>query len=267
MKTAKLFLPLIITLPMVFGCSATADLSSIASPAEHSDHYDDPNITEEYLEDNLCMFFEDLRFTKGVDKDHVFVVENGIVSSHKSYAKAQNTASSFANIKGLTLFDALDLVGIPSFRGRYDESSLTYVVSSTLYVNVNIEKNRNKEWYVVSCDEYDENNFNKHFGARYKDNSQIESYAPSYERVRSVKMGSRFDEALFILGMPEAGEYYGCPPNTCSGRWYFDNEKVSVDITTRWIESDYPMFDSKNCREGDSFYCGVVDVFIYVRSD
>ena len=250
---------------VVFGCVSTENASSFESSVAYSDPFDDPSVTDNYLEENLCMVFENLRFVKGEKKDHVFVVDDGAISLHKSYPKKKKIdIYDFSAIKGFSLFDVLDQIGIPSFRGRYDTSSLTYVVSSDLYVNVNIEKDDKGVWKVVSYDQYDEDGFSNYFGKRYDTDFQSKLYIPSSKRVASIKLGSRFDDVLFVLGMPYSGNYYGLPSEgVCGGTWRLDSLYMdNVLVRTRWIGSDYPMFDINNCQDGLSTYCGVIDIYL-----
>lgn len=260
-STSLLFLS---ALAVVSGCVQTEEASSIESSVVYTDPFDDPNVTEQFLEENLCMVFEDLRFVKGDEKDHVYLVDGEKVSLHKSYAKKKTSLSDFSKIANLSLFDALDIIGTPSFRGRYDASCLSYVISSNSYVNINIEKDTKGVWQVTSYDEYDEAGFNDYFSEYYAsyERSQIKMYIPSYERLMSLKRGSRFDEALFILGMPDSGVYRGIPSDkTSGGSWHLASHNVQV--VTRWIGSDYPMFDINNCQDGYSTYCGVVDTYFF----
>ena len=257
-----LFVPVLL---VVFGCVSTENASSFESSVAYSDPFDDPSVTDNYLEENLCMVFENLRFVKGEKKDHVFVVDDGAISLHKSYPKKKKIdIYDFSAIKGFSLFDVLDQIGIPSFRGRYDTSSLTYVVSSDLYVNVNIEKDDKGVWKVVSYDQYDEDGFSNYFGKRYDTDFQSKLYIPSSKRVASIKLGSRFDDVLFVLGMPYSGNYYGLPSEgVCGGTWRLDSLYMdNVLVRTRWIGSDYPMFDINNCQDGLSTYCGVIDIYL-----
>lgn len=260
-----IFLPFLFTLAVIAGCVPANNAQSSEISATYSDPFDGPNVTEQFLEESLCMVFENLRFAKGEERDHAFVVDGGIVSLHRSYKKANASLSDFTGIKGLSLFDAMDLIGIPSFRGRYDTSSLSYVISSDSYVNVNIEKDEKGVWKVVSYDRYDEKGFSDYFGKRYENASQSHLYIPSSERVASIIMGSRFDDVLFILGMPDSGNYHGVPSDkTCGGTWYLGSQyQKRIEVRTRWIGPDYPMFDANNCQDGLLTYCGVIDVFLY----
>ena len=264
-KSFNVSLLFLSALAVVSGCVQTEEASSIESSVVYADPFDDPNVTEQFLEENLCMDFEDLRFIKGGEKDHVYVVDSEKISLHKSYAKKKTSLSDFSKIANLSLFDALDIIGTPSFRGRYDASSLSYVISSDSYVNVNIEKDEKGIWKVVSYDRYDEKGFSDYFGKRYENASQRHLYIPSSERVASIIMGSRFDDVLFILGMPDSGNYHGVPSDkTCGGTWHLGSHyQKRIEVRTRWIGPDYPMFDANNCQDGLLTYCGVIDVFLY----
>lgn len=251
-------------LAVVSGCDSPENASLTESSLKYSDPFDDPSITDGFLEENLCMVFENLRFVKGEEKDHMFVVDDGTISLHKSYAKKKASISAFEAVKGLSLSDALDQIGTPSFRGRYDTLSLSYVISTSSYVNVNVEKDEKGVWKVISYEQYDEKSFSDYFERRYEPGYQATLYQPSPKRISSIKMGWRFDDALFVLGMPESG-VYDCVPSdkVCGGTWRLDNSPIKqVIVRTRWIGSDYPLFDINNCQDGISTYCGVIDVYI-----
>ena len=266
-KSFNVSLLFLSALAVVSGCVQTEEASSIESSVVYADPFDDPNVTEQFLEENLCMDFEDLRFIKGGEKDHVYVVDGEKISLHKSYAKKKTSLSDFSKIANLSLFDALDIIGTPSFRGKYDTSCLSYVISSDSYVNVNVEKDSKGVWLVTSYDEYDEKAFSDYFGQYYMNDSprQRRQHVPSLERVLSIEMGMSFDDVLFILGMPDSGTYRGLPSDkTCGGTWYFDAYLIEyIMVGTRWIGSDYPTFDINNCQDGLSTYCGVIDIYLH----
>ena len=119
-KSFNVSLLFLSALAVVSGCVQTEEASSIESSVVYADPFDDPNVTEQFLEEKLCMDFEDLRFIKGGEKDHVYVVDGEKISLHKSYAKKKTSLSDFSKIANLSLFDALDIIGTPSFRGRYE---------------------------------------------------------------------------------------------------------------------------------------------------
>ena len=256
---------------LLFGC-----FSNEPSDAQHSsettvsypDPYDDPNIDEGYLEKNLCMVFEDLRFVKGKGgkNDHVFIVKEGMIDKHKSYPKKEIALTSFQSVVGWSLFDAMGTIGIPSFRGRYDEDpSLTYVISPEAYATIYIEKNELGEWIVSSYKTFDESEFSKDFGRDYNSpDVQRNAYVPSFERIRSIPMGMLFDDVLFILGRPgNAGTYHGSPSrDDPNGAWNLNLKNQWVEISARWIGSDYPAFEIENCQNGNTSYFGVVRVYI-----
>ena len=258
------------------GCISdpAASLSSFESSLSYSDPYDDPDLTEEYLEKNLCMVFKDLRFIKGEKgkNDHAFVIKDGKVAEHRSYGRKEKTLSLFQPVVGLSLFEAMETIGIPSFRGRYDEDpSLTYVISPEAYVTIYIEKNIEGKWAVSSLKTFDEKEFSEDFGRSYtSDNVQKANYVPSYERVRSIQMGMLFDNVLFILGRPSRGTYHGFPSKqNPGGSWNLELRKHWVDISARWVGSDYPAFEKDNCPKGYSSYFGVCRVYIpyYLSTD
>ena len=125
----------LIALLSLAGCISNTDMShpSSQSSVSYADPYEDPSITEEYLEQSLCMVFEDLRFVKGEGgrNDHAFAMKNGKVSEHRSYERKERSLSDFQAVVGSPLFDAMETIGIPSFRGRYDEGpTLTYVMTA-----------------------------------------------------------------------------------------------------------------------------------------
>ena len=261
--------PIIVGLFSLSAClSEQKQEAEVADTFSQNDPFDDSGVTEDDLEKSFCMVIEDLRFVKGEEKDHAFVISNGTVSKHKSFAKVKPVISTFEATVGMPLFEAMDVVGMPSFRGRYDISpTLTYVLSSDSYVNVHISKGDDNKWFIASYDTYNEEQFSDYFGKSYdysnKEEIQQNCYAPSLKRVRSILMGSLFEETLFVLGMPDLGTYHGKPSTgKCSGRWHLQG-RSEVTVGARWIESDYPMFDSRNCENGSSTYCGVYDINIY----
>ena len=112
------------------------------------------------------MVFEDLRFVKGEGgkSDHAFAMKDGKVAEHRSYERKERSLSDFQTIVGSPLFDAMETIGIPSFRGRYDEGpSLTYVISPESYATIYIEKNPESRWTVSSLKTFDEQGFSEDF--------------------------------------------------------------------------------------------------------
>lgn len=259
----------LIALLSLAGCISNTDMShpSSQSSVSYADPYEDPSITEEYLEQSLCMVFEDLRFVKGEGgrNDHAFAMKDGKVSEHRSYERKEKSLLDFQAVVGSPLFDAMETIGIPSFRGRYDEGpSLTYVISPESYATVYIEKNNDSKWTVSSLKTFDEQGFSEDFGRQYDSTDvQKRSYIPSYERVRAIPMGMLFDDVLFVLGRPRGGTYHGLPSSKDPGGvWDLDYKKQWVEISVRWVGSDYPAFEKANCPTGYSYYFGVCRVYI-----
>ena len=125
---------------LLSGCAFTpSEQTSSVSSLSWSDPFDDPKITEQDLENNFCMVIENLRFLKGKEKNHAFAIRDGKIAEHRSYAKKKPIVSSFETTIGKPLFDVMEIIGIPSFRGRYDiDSNLpTFfrqtVMSTSLY--------------------------------------------------------------------------------------------------------------------------------------
>lgn len=264
---ARLLLSLLIPFSLT-GCLSDAGTSQVSSECSvsYADPYEDPFITEDYLEQSLCMVFEDLRFVKGEGgkNDHAFAMKDGKVSEHRSYERKERSLSDFQAIVGLPLFDAMETIGIPSFRGRYDEGpSLTYVISPESYATVYIEKNHDSKWTVSSLKTFDEQGFSEDFGRQYESSDiQKRSYTPSFERVRAIPMGMLFDDALFILGRPSGGKYHGLREmGECSGSWNMER-KCDLYLSARWIDSSYPAFEKDNCPKGSNTYCGVSYVYL-----
>ncbi len=269
MKTGRRLIPLILIIVPLSGCFLDENSSSFSFEVGSSyvDQFDDPNLTEGFLEENLCMIFEDLRFIKGKHggNDHAYVVKDGKIIEHRSYVKKKESLTDFQSIIGLSLFDAMNSVGIPSFRGRYDEDcSLTYVISAEEYATIYIEKNVEEKWIVSSYKTFDEKGFSENFGKEYDStNLQTPYYTPSLERIRSIPMGMLFDDALFILGRPKNGVYHGLPSNKDpNGLWNTDFKNLSFEINAKWIGSSYPAFEKNNCWDGYTSYFGVTRVFL-----
>ena len=266
MKLIKAFRKTLLSVFCAFGCASCNLPDSTQTSVSFSDPFENPNITEELLEDNLCMVFEDLRFIKTDKQDHVYVVNAGKIAKHKCYSKKAVNLDAFRDLVGKPLLEALDTIGTPSFRGRYDmDPTLTYVVSHDSYVNIGVEKDENGNWSISTCDVYDEAGFSEYFGKSYdysQDGTiQRDCYIPSFNRVRSIPMGASFDFVLFVLGMPDQGTYHGLSSaGKCGGSWRLDNKRELV-VNARWLESDYPMFDSKYCENGQNTYCGVCRVY------
>lgn len=268
---ARLLLSLLIPLSLT-GCLSDAGTSQVSSECSvsYADPYDDPSITEDYLERSLCMVFEDLRFLKGEGgrNDHAFAMKDGKVSEHRSYERKERSLSDFEAVVGSPLFDAMETIGIPSFRGRYDEGpSLTYVISPESYATVYIEKNNDSKWTVSSLKTFDEQGFSEDFEKTYTSNNE-DQIISSAERVRSIPMGMLFDNVLFILGRPFFGRYYASDTSKkCSGSWYIvqteTRKRCEVQISARWVNSDYPAFDRNNCAKDNSAYFGVVYLEIF----
>ena len=253
---------------LLSGCAFTpSEQTSSVSSLSWSDPFDDPKITEQDLENNFCMVIENLRFLKGKEKNHAFAVRDGKITEHRSYAKKKPIVSSFETTIGKPLFDAMEIIGIPSFRGRYDiDSTLTYVLSSDSYVNVLISMNSEEQWCVNSYVVYDEAQFSEYFGKTYdyEKETQRTSYIPSHERIASIQYGTLFEDALFVLGLPQRGTYHGLiSKGSSSGVWELPNMSMSLEIVTRWIEPDFPMFDSRYCSNGSSTYCGITYIRLY----
>lgn len=266
-KRVLVFLVALYSLP---GCYSKqgASLSSSESSLSYADPYDDPDLTEDCLEQNLCMVFEDLRFIKGENgkNDHAFVIKDSKIVEHRSYKKKEKSLSVFQSVVGTPLFEAMETIGIPSFRGRYDEDpSLTYVISPEAYATIYIEKNTEGKWAVSSLKTFNEEEFSEDFGRSYGyTNVQMTNYVPSYERIRSIQMGMLFDDALFILGRPEGGVYHGLPSiKNPGGNWYLNLNNQWAEISARWIDADFPAYEKGNCPTGYLSYFGVCRVYIY----
>ena len=262
----------LIALLSLAGCISNTETSRPSSqdPVSYADPYEDPSITEDYLEQGLCMVFEDLRFVKGEGgkSDHAFAMKDGKVAEHRSYERKERSLSDFQTIVGSPLFDAMETIGIPSFRGRYDEGpSLTYVISPESYATIYIEKNPESRWTVSSLKTFDEQGFSEDFEKKSEYTSpQKLVYVPSFERVRALPMGMLFDDVLFVLGRPRSGEYHGLKETgECSGSWNLESG-CDLYVSARWIDSKYPSFEKGNCPKDSDVYCGVYYVYLSISN-
>lgn len=268
----KKFLTSLIALLSLAGCISNTEMSRPSSEGSvsYADPYEDPSITEDYLEQSLCMVFEDLRFVKGEGgrNDHAFAMKDGKVTEHRSYERKERSPSDLQAIVGLPLFDAMETIGIPSFRGRYDEGpSLTYVISPVSYATIYIEKDFEGKWMVSLLKTFDENEFSKDFenNSQYT-NPQELAYVPSFERARALTMGMLFDDVLFVLGRPSGGKYHGLKETgECSGSWNLERG-CDLYVSARWIDSKYPSFEKGNCPKDSNDYCGVYYVYLSISN-
>ena len=188
-----LLLPLL--LASLSGCRIDAPEIS-ASPAAKADKYDSPDVTVASLEADGCMVFEDMYFARGEEKDHAFRFKGNEITEHVTCPKVKFDAKNFDDAIGEPFFEVIKKVGIPSFRGREKDHSVTYLCKDGIERSLSLSLNTKNEWTITNLFESDI----VYQLWNYMDEET--TYKPSIERCKKIRMGMYINDVLSILGRP-----------------------------------------------------------------
>ena len=188
-----ILLPLL--LASLSGCHTTPEENSVPLSV-NADRYDSSDVTVASLESDFSMLFEDMYFVRGKDKDHVFRFKNGQIVDHVTCLKVKFDVKNFDDIVGEPFFNAIQKIGIPSFKGLEEDHSVTYFCKDGIERNLSLSLNDKSEWIVGAFKE-------KAINYELSNNTDINSrYRPSVARCQKVKMGMYLGDVLFLLGRP-----------------------------------------------------------------
>ena len=189
-KTGKLIL-LPLLLAFVSGCQTYDPALSTKI-----DRYDSPDITVDALEADGCMIFEDLYFARGEEKDHVFRFKSNIITEHVTCPKVKFDAKNFDDVIDEPLFEVVQKIGIPSFRGLEKDHAVTYLCKDGIERSLSLTLNTESEWIITDVSVKD---------IVYQLWDYIDeetTYKPTIERCKKIKLGMYINDVFSILGRP-----------------------------------------------------------------
>ena len=173
-----ILLPLL--LASLSGCHTTPEENSVPLSV-NADRYDSSDVTVASLESDFSMLFEDMYFVRGKDKDHVFRFKNGQIVDHVTCLKVKFDVKNFDDIVGEPFFNAIQKIGIPSFKGLEEDHSVTYFCKDGIERNLSLSLNDKSEWIVGAFKEkainYELSN-NTDINSRYRPSVALPSSLP-----------------------------------------------------------------------------------------
>ncbi len=158
------------------------------------------NATMELLRKNGCLFFEELAFAED-QKNHVFVIQDGEIAEHYSYEKQIYYDGSFDSVRNKSMVEAVETIGIPSFRGRSDSLSLDYSFNDGYIRRVSLVR-EDGELTVESVETLDKENV-----LTWLDPDK--QPLPTREQCEGIVVGMSLDEVVFHIGKPQREVGYG----------------------------------------------------------
>ena len=160
------------------------------------DRYDLHDVTVSMLETDGCMIFEDMYFARGEEKDHVFRFKDDKITEHVTCPKVKFDAKNFDDVIGESLYEAVQKVGIPSFRGLEKDHSVTYLCKDGIERSLSLSLEAESEWVISGVEEKA-----IYYHLRDYVDEQF-TYCPSLERCKKIKMGMYLSDVFFMLGRP-----------------------------------------------------------------
>lgn len=177
------------------GCQ-TENPEISASPTAKADRFDSPDVTVAFLEADGCMVFEDMYFARGEEKDHAFRFKGNEIVEHVTCPKVKFDAKNFGDVIGKPFFEVIQKVGIPSFRGREKDHSVTYYCKDGIERSLCLALNAESKWAVSRIETESANLYLRHTV------DADSTYKPSVARCKDIKMGMYLTDVLFELGRP-----------------------------------------------------------------
>ena len=163
----------------------------ILGRTQQKDPFD--NATVESLRENDCLFFEELVFAEGL-KNHVFVLEAEQIVEHYSYEKQVYYDGSFDSVMHMSMVEAVEIIGIPSYKGS-DELSLDYSYNDGYIRRVDLEREDGK-LMIREVEVLD-----KEDPATWLDPGKTD--LPTEDQCAQITVGMSFDEVVALIGRPQ----------------------------------------------------------------
>lgn len=168
------------------------DLEAGSGEGSMGDPYD--NATVELLRTTDCLFFEELVFAEG-KRNHVFVLRAGEIAEHYSYSKQVYRDDSFDSVKNMSMVEAVETIGIPSYAGRSGELSLDYSFNDGHIRRVELVREDGE--LTVSGVEV----LNKEDPSTWLDPEKTP--LPTAEACAAITVGMSLDEVVRRIGKPQ----------------------------------------------------------------
>ena len=222
-------------------CRITPEDNS-AQISVKADKYDSPDLTAASLEADGCMVFEDMYFVRGEEKDHVFRFKGDEITEHVTCPKVKFDAKNFDDILDEPLFEAIQKVGIPSFRGLEKDHSVTYLCKDGIERSLSLAYDADSSWVITNI-------VAKEFSFKWYGFLDKETtYKPSLERCKKIKMGMYINDVLSILGRP-----CRCSDNNDQVACWGISSGGTIHIRSWFEHEGSPFFDSSILERDDLF--------------